>query len=750
MAGNRAVFETAVKRAHSYAWEERWMKAIEQYELAVAEFPDDSTARSGLAFSYYKAKRLREALREYRKLCESRLDDPSPRTKMAQILEEMGRPSDAAQALLGLAELYVQQEDMQRAIGAWENAARLQPVNKEAHQKLAEAHSCESNPKEAAKEYLALARLCHEEGERKDAALFCQQALSLDGGSRGARALLERLASEGDAIGETPALVMGKEELGPVDEAVKLSLSTLAEVLLGDGRLVDPSEVVARNGSDEAALDAPSDLGTVLGKAIDLHSRGMREDALGYYEEALNRGVGRTEVVFSVGLLKKELSHFDEAVRYLQRAIDVPEYGLACRLILGQCYWAQGRAEEALDHFIEALKIIDLESAGPERADDLSRAYQSLSVSRWGLGEGRGSELVVHSLMELLRGSEWRDKIRKARHKLGSLVGDGVAPILPEVLDVPGGEEVVDIMVSSRQHLKRGMPFTALEECYRAIRLAPTYLPLHLRLAEIFGQQGKSEEAVDKYTAVADAYLMRDDPRTAMEVYRRALVAAPMSITIREKLIDLLVAHDELESALDEYVALGESYYRLARVDTALQKYEAALDLAKRTGAPTDWKVGVLHRVADLHMQRVHWKEAVAIYEQILEVSPDDEQARFHLVELHYALGQEDRALRDVDALIARYGKRKEFSRIATMLKELVASNPQDISLRSRLSRFYAELGMKKEAIAELDTLGELQLEAGRRRDAMETLRTILTLEPDEKEGYTQLLWELEDSTHTA
>jgi hypothetical protein len=50
---------------------------------------------------------------------------------------------------------------------------------------------------------------------------------------------------------------------------------------------------------------------------------------------------------------------------------------------------------------------------------------------------------------------------------------------------------------------------------------------------------------------------------------------------------------------------------------------------------------------------------------------------------------------------------------------------------------------MKQEAIGELDTLGELQLEVGRRRDAVETLRTIISLEPKEKEGYTQLLREL-------
>jgi Flp pilus assembly protein TadD len=97
-----------------------------------------------------------------------------------------------------------------------------------------------------------------------------------------------------------------------------------------------------------------------------------------------------------------------------------------------------------------------------------------------------------------------------------------------------------------------------------------------------------------------------------------------------------------------------------------------------------------------------------------------------------------------LDALIVRYGKRQELPKIATLMKELVAANPQDLSLRSRLTRIYVELGMKKEATAELDTLGEMQLEAGRRAEAMETLRTIIALEPDEKEGYTRLLRELQ------
>jgi tetratricopeptide (TPR) repeat protein len=745
MTGNRAAFEAAIKKAQNYAWEKRWMKAIEQYELAIAEFPEDVTARSGLAFAYYRGERLREALREYRKLSDLGSDDPMPRTKMAQVLESLGRTSDAAEAWMGVAELYVQLEDLKRVMEGCREAIRLQPENREAHRRLAEAYALEANTADAAQEYLALARLWHEEGEAERAAVCCQNALSLDAANKGARVLLERLASENVVVASAPSLVVRKEELGPVDEALKMTLASLAEALLGDGFLVESAE----NASPKE-LAAQSEVSAVLGKAIDLHSRGKIEDALTYYEEALGSGVRRPEIVFSLGLLNKELSHFEEAVRHLQRSAEVPEYSIASHLTLGQCYWAQGRATEALDHFLAAFRIIDLENAGPDRAEEVNRAYRNLAASGWGQGDGRGSELLVHSLMELLSASDWKQKIQDARDKLDTLAENGVVPILPEVVGIPGGEEVLDRMVRSRQYLQRGMPFTALEECYSAIRRAPTYLPLHLVLAEVFARQGKAEEAVGKYSAVAEAYLMRDDSGKAVAVYRRALATAPMTIAVRERLIDLLLEQDEPELALDELLALGESHYRLARVDTALEIYERALGVADQGGMSTDRLVGVLHRVADLHMQRVHWREATSTYQQVVALSPDDEQARIRLVELRYKLGQDKAALEDVDALIIRQGSRNEFRRVIAMLKDLMASNPQDIALRSRLSGIYLELGMKREAVAELDTLGELQLEAGRKKDAVQTLQKIISLEPEEKGGYVQLLKEIQERTDTA
>ena len=236
----------------------------------------------------------------------------------------------------------------------------------------------------------------------------------------------------------------------------------------------------------------------------------------------------------------------------------------------------------------------------------------------------------------------------------------------------------------------------------------------------------------------------------AVGVYRRALAAAPMTIAVRERLINLLVDQGEPKLALDEYLALGESHYRLARLDTALEIYERAFGVADQAGVSTDQLVGILHRVADLHMQRVHWKEATTTYEQIVALSPEDEQARIRLVELRYKLGQDKAALKDVDALIIRQASRNEFRRVIAMLKDLIASNPHDIGLRSRLSGIYLELDLKREAVAELDMLGELQLEAGRKNDAVQTLQTIISLEPEEKGGYVQLLKEIEERPDTA
>ncbi len=748
MAGNRAAFDAAMKRGHNHAWDKEWMKAIEQYKLAVAEFPDDVTALSSLAFAYLKGKRFREALREYRRISQLRPGDPSPLRKLGRILEELGRSGDAARTWLTLGQLYAEQGAPRRAMEAWRDAIRLQPASKEAHKRMAEACVAGSDLAEAVREYVALARLCDKDGERAQAAEYCRRALSFDGRCSEARTLLEHLASDQEVELRERAFVLGSKELGPVDSAVQEALSSLAEAVLEEADLADAAALsAAEKGERDSLSTSQLQIATVLGKAIDAHSRGMMGDALESYERAFQMGARRVEVVFNLGLLYKQVLRFSEAVDLLQRSLEVAEYRLASHFALGECHWAEGAGDQAVKHFLEGLEAIDLDFADKDHADDITQSYRYLADSGELKGDSQTTEVFVNSLTAFFSDTDWREKATDVGRRLGSLAAEGATPILAEFLLVPRGQEVLDTMMRSQEYLKKDAPYVALEDCYRAMEISPTYVPLHLRLAEIFNDQGKVEEAVSKYAAVAETYLMRNNSRRAMEVYRRALSVAPMNISVRERLIDLLIDHDEIELALEEYLALGEGYYRLARMDDALEKYETALLLVRRFAMQKSWEIRILHRMADLHVQRIRWKEAVGIYEKIRQLSPEDERARLRLVDLRYKLGQDDVALKELDSLIVYLGKRRNFQTMIKALRELVDSKPQDIPLRSRLGRICVEAGMKEEAIAELDTLGELQLEAGRKSDAMDTLRTIISLKPKEKDGYTQLLRELSEES---
>ena len=48
MAGNRARFEEALNRAHSHSWDQQWSEAIQEFESAITEIPDEPAPYAGL------------------------------------------------------------------------------------------------------------------------------------------------------------------------------------------------------------------------------------------------------------------------------------------------------------------------------------------------------------------------------------------------------------------------------------------------------------------------------------------------------------------------------------------------------------------------------------------------------------------------------------------------------------------------------------------------------------------------------
>ncbi len=212
-----------------------------------------------------------------------------------------------------------------------------------------------------------------------------------------------------------------------------------------------------------------------------------------------------------------------------------------------------------------------------------------------------------------------------------------------------------------------------------------------------------------------------------------------MDIQGRRQLIDLLAAQGRTEDALQQYSDLADMYYDLADLETARETYSEALRLAQQAGN-RQWSLNVLHRLGDIHMQRLAWRDALKLYEQVRTLAPNDEKARIALVDLNFRLGNPKQAVTELDGYLKVMIGQRNLATPTIVLEELLNSYPDDAALVARLARLYQDQGRREEAIIRYDQLGDLQLQAGQNEQAKETLRVILTLGPDDPTLYQQLL----------
>jgi tetratricopeptide (TPR) repeat protein len=732
-----------------FAWEGKWENALAAFEQALAEEPDDPVVHSHMGMAYHRLERFESALVAYTKASQLAPEDPIPLARIAEVQEQSGQSDAAANTLFSIAEIYQRQRDWTQAIQAFQRAILLRPDHLPARIALAEIYSQLDQPLRAITEYLNLARVLQQQGQVEKALEQCRKALELDPRNPEARALTR--AFQRGELGEEIVVPrsLAEEGASPADIARDKALEELANIPFED-RLVEPAVEPPPAQAEVALVEGPLrpeltglQIDALVAKAIDFQTRGLTDEAIACYTKVIAAGVDRPAAHFNLGLLYQQRLRFEPAIAELKKAAQDPEYVLGSHFALGECYKASGRIDDALQQFVQVLKIVDLDTAQREQADELVHLYDALADSYIAKGDSEKALAFVNSLIEFLTSKGWQDKARQARERLDGMSEEGDTVSLAELVAAPNADTILAAMSLSQEYVKRGAFTAATELCYEALEVAPGYLPLHLRLAEIFSQEGRLEDAIAKYEAVADLCLVREEPRQTIGVYRRILRLKPMDVVIRSRLIDLLISSGEIDEALEQYAALADAYFDLAQPDKALEKCTEALRLVPRSSNEGEWKVHLLRNIAENHMRRAHWREAVAVFHQILTVAPEDERAHLNLIDLYFRLGRADDADRETVAMLEYYHSQGEDARALALLEEAVRLEPQQMPLRARLARAYVDAGKSEEAIRELDALGELQLDAGLRKQAAATVRLIISLHPENIDAYRRLLAQL-------
>ena len=771
MTGREDVFNKAMNEGHSAAWDQAWEKATVFYRTALEEFPDNPKALNSLGLALFELQLHDDSLEVYQHAARFSPTDPLPLERIAQISERLGQIKIAVQAAMQAATLYINQKNVEKAIENWLRVTQISPENTQAHSNLAMVHAKLGHAPQAVQEYLALASLLQRSGNVDKAGEMIARCLDLMPNSPEARDAANLLKS-GQLLpppmrpkGGTGPLRMASirqleapeptdSDLDPISEARHKALTKLAKLLFEFTSDDDENTSSERRGMKAIMrgtgplLLEKGDSALILlhlGQAIDAQTHDKDAEAAEELEKALEAGFSDSALYFDLGMLRAQGNRLESALRYLEHSVKHSDYALGTRLLMGKTMLKMGRKNEACIQYLEALKIADSMVVEPDKADTIRQLYDPLIEAQTQQSEVTDQEKVCNVIEDLLNKPDWRAQVIKGRAQLPES-GENSMPLpLAEILTQTKSSQVIEAMSNVHKMARAGQLRSAMEEAYYSLQFAPTYLPLHTLISELLIQDENIPDAITKLSVVAHAYGVRGESKQATRLLRRVIQLSPMDLPLRTRLIDQLVARGEAEEALTEYLDLADLHYRQAELGVARKTFTTALRLCQQTNVSSDWNVRILKNMADIDMQHLDWRQACRIYEQIRTIRPNDMTVRKYIIDLNIRLGQPGQAYSEIDNFIANLDSNGLRADAIPFLEDLLVEYPNQPVLRRYLAEEYRQSGRIDEAIVQLDSLGEICLDAGDTEAAIQAMEIIIALNPPNTDQYRAVIKKLKE-----
>ncbi|MFL5705282.1 MAG: tetratricopeptide repeat protein, partial [Ktedonobacteraceae bacterium] len=449
MPGNKQVFSTAMNAADRHRWDSHWAEAAQEYQQALAEFPEDAMARSGLGFCYMQTKQWQLALEEYEYTLKRDPSNVIALSKTAELYGILNRRNEAYKAYLHLADLYSQAGQGARAEAAWQKAVQLSPGDPEPHERLATYYLGKKDFPFMIQERLAAAQGYLQRNDFTAARTQCEEILRADATNTQAQRMLSKVMAQ-----------MRQQASGPLQWEASATNSSVADTAAGmpSGSLAftgspmtelaaggnisggntgimgnmgnfggggNPGPSLATTGIAGGGMDptshkrvTASQVTGVLRQAQTFQTQGRFNDAIDLCEQILESGFDRPDARYFLGWLYQEQQRWDEAIRQFQVLLNDPDYALSCYYALGQCYRARGDLRTATVHFDEAVDRVNLDALTMEESDQLVQLCQEAAEAHRLLGEQEQAMTVYNALLGFLRSRGWGEQVAQVEFML--------------------------------------------------------------------------------------------------------------------------------------------------------------------------------------------------------------------------------------------------------------------------------------------------------------------------------------------
>jgi tetratricopeptide (TPR) repeat protein len=437
---------------------------------------------------------------------------------------------------------------------------------------------------------------------------------------------------------EAEALFRRALQLDPQNKRADLALERLLRTA---GRQADLTEHLARRIAVAAAPTEKAAAELVAGRLSE--KSGNQAEALDHYRKALAAFPGDERTFYSLDKLFAGRSDLDELVKIYETALRAAKRGqadLPAALALGELFWKRlNKMDEAEQSFRRVKK------AQPFHPK-LVAFYREYYLSRD----------EIPQLLTLLGQAQKNETDPEARIRFGIEMAR-VAERRPQLL-----EKAIDAW-KMLLRLRPGLP-----EAVAALR--PLYIKAEKwnALLELLKDQCEALPA-DQIDQKVACYL------EMVPVYRDRLKLDVMVINTYAAILALKPDHSEALVALAERYQAQGRWGDLAGVLT--RQAQAVSEVGQ--------KVALYHRIATLWIEKFgNHHNAIASLEKILEIEPDDAQARTTLREI-YVRGRSWRALLDLlrRQLVSLVGdaRRDHLAEMAVLAAERLADLRQAIAL---------------------------------------------------------------------
>ena len=767
MISDSAAFQTLLNKGHTAIWDQDWEGAVGAYKQALLETPDHPQGLSGLGLAYFQLHKFEEALKTYKRISALKHDDPMPFEKIGRIYERVGMLRDSIMCYLKAAEMQLSARDVDRAIGNLNDVTRLDPENQTAHIRLAMIFDKLGRKSEAVTEFVAVAALMQQTGEPVRALQAAQYALHSLPGSPEAQNAVSLLKNgltlplpERKKGGTGPvrmAQIRGYESSqnesavknDPITEARLAALKEMAILLFeqsedsrsianqpGKGGMQTLSRV---SGELSPEQENQARIKVHLSQAIDLLTTNQDGQASIELERSVDLGLNQIAAFFVLGLLLREKDP-NKALKHLQKSVRNTTYALASYILIANIYQNSGQLKVASINYFQALRLADAETVPQSEAEDLKQLYEPIFESQLHVNDEKDLGNLCNVINSQLSRSDWRTYLSAARAQLPQQPAGSPPLPLAEMLMESTSGQIVESIAFVRKLVSEKKYRTAMEEAYHALSYAPTYMPLHIQIGEILIAEGRIMEAVEKFLHVSRLYTIRGETAQAIRLLYRVTKLAPMDISVRISLIDLLKSIGRIDDAIQQSIDLANVYYLLAELDLARQTYHSALALARQSSSAREWSVKILNKLADLELQSLDLKQAIKVFEQLRSLQPYEPAPRLKLIDLYFRMGLGAAAMNELDAYLKLLEGDKQSHTAEKFFDILLKERPENTDIQKRMTGYYISRGQTPKAIEKLDRLAEKQMESGQLSEALAIVQQIIGLNPPNRQDYEKLI----------